>query len=86
MEKAFSIRRPSISMIRSPALNPALSAGLPLSDTLNQFAMFGANVLVTKTQFHRRLPVVSVHPKGGVKNGGSGKERCQSGQQRFGER
>ena len=29
MEKAFSMGRPLISMIRSPALNPALSAGLP---------------------------------------------------------
>lgn len=55
-------------------------------DIINTVAMLGFHVLGIKAQFHRKLPVVAVHPKDAVKNGGTGKDRCQGGQQRFGKR
>jgi hypothetical protein len=45
--------------------------------------MLGREVLIIKAQFHGKLPEGVVHPKGGIKNAGSGEERCQNGEQRF---
>src|SRR5208337_3104505 len=46
--------------------------GAATSDTINKFAMLGLKVLIIKTQFHRNWPVVAVHPKNAVKDGGCG--------------
>jgi len=71
----------SISRSQSGAFSGAAAL-----DAFDQLAMLGVNVLIIETQFHQNWPVVAVHPKTAVKNGGSGKERRQGGQQRFGER
>jgi hypothetical protein len=71
----------SISCDQSDARNGAATL-----DTFNQLAMLSLTVLVIEAQSHWKLPAGVVHQKGAVKNGGSGKERCQCGQQLFRER
>jgi hypothetical protein len=57
-----------------------------MRDALDEFTARDIKVLIVEPQFDGHGAAAISNPQTAVQNGGSGKQRCRHGQERFGNR